>query len=533
MNKTIIININGIVFHIEEEAYEVLRKYMIEIKRHFGKTPENQEILEDIEMRIAEMFSERIEKGRKEVVTMEDVEQVINQMGRVSDFEENSFESEEESAKETGYESEEEVVNKKLMRDPDDRLLGGVCSGLAHYFAVDPLWTRLILLVFVLLGGSGVLVYLILWIVVPKAITRSDKMAMRGQPANLQTFKESFQKEMDGVKESFSENSEQFERSSRYAGSVLLRIIKAVVRIVFVCVIAVIVLLLITLLIALCVGILGIFGLVGTSAIEPLNYLDPREAIWGFVAGTMVVFIPLFGLLLLFMRLVFKQKPVSNYLSLTLFSIWVISVIGVSYIAISNAQDFVETGAIKVEKELQEHEKFYLLQRNSKVIEAQSSADGDRLINIKTGDLEALLHAKIGIRFETLDSGKTPYVQYNYSAQGKNYEIAANRASKIKYHLTQDSDRLIFDSHFSLDKNTLERNQRVDLIVYLAEGTQVNISKELRSKLRGISYSACEPEEASNRTKSTDWVMGPYGLICLEKQDVDAEGGVETEAEVN
>ena len=107
MNKTIIININGIVFHIEEEAYEVLRKYMIEIKRHFGKSPENQEILEDIEMRIAEMFSERIEKGRKEVVTMEDVEQVINQMGRVSDFEENSFESEEESAKETGYESEE------------------------------------------------------------------------------------------------------------------------------------------------------------------------------------------------------------------------------------------------------------------------------------------------------------------------------------------------------------------------------------------------------------------------------------------
>ncbi|MEJ5055323.1 hypothetical protein [Sphingobacterium sp. MYb382] len=86
MNKTIIININSIVFHIEEDAYEALRAYMIDIKKHFGNSTESKEILEDIENRIAEMFSERIHSGRKEVINQADVREVIQQMGQVSDF---------------------------------------------------------------------------------------------------------------------------------------------------------------------------------------------------------------------------------------------------------------------------------------------------------------------------------------------------------------------------------------------------------------------------------------------------------------
>ena len=81
MNKTIIININSIVFHIEEDAYEILRSYMIDIKRHFGRSEDSKEILEDIENRIAEMFSERIHSGKKEVIGIDDVNQVIAQMG--------------------------------------------------------------------------------------------------------------------------------------------------------------------------------------------------------------------------------------------------------------------------------------------------------------------------------------------------------------------------------------------------------------------------------------------------------------------
>src|SRR5690606_36128017 len=199
MNKTIIININSIVFHIEEDAYDVLRSYMIDIKKHFGNTRESKEILEDIENRIAEMFSERIHTGRKEVINLEDVQQVIEQMGRVSDFEENDEPIGAEGFRQerrAGQAPHLEYVGKKLMRDPDDKILGGVCSGLGHYFGIEPVWLRVLLALFFLLGGSGVLVYIILWIVMPLAETRADKMAMRGENPNLQNFKKSFDEEL-------------------------------------------------------------------------------------------------------------------------------------------------------------------------------------------------------------------------------------------------------------------------------------------------------------------------------------------------
>ena len=81
MNKTIIININSIVFHIEEDAYETLRTYMIDIKRHFSQSADSGEILLDIENRVAEMFMERIQQGKKEVISRQDVQEVIRQMG--------------------------------------------------------------------------------------------------------------------------------------------------------------------------------------------------------------------------------------------------------------------------------------------------------------------------------------------------------------------------------------------------------------------------------------------------------------------
>src|SRR5690606_16220527 len=258
MNKTIIININSIVFHIEEDAYENLRSYMIEIKKHFGKSEDSKEILEDIENRIAEMFSERIQLGRKEVINMEDVSQVITQMGRVSDFDteivlgdataetyesdpdgfqENNSSSAEESDSQTRQENSHQepdfslLTAKKLMRDMDDKILGGVCSGLGHYFTIDAKWIRVIFVLFFLFGGSGVILYLVLWAVMPKALNRADKLSMRGEKANLQNFKKSFDEEMKGIRENFSGTSEHFNRGARSIGDGLGRIISLIGKI--------------------------------------------------------------------------------------------------------------------------------------------------------------------------------------------------------------------------------------------------------------------------------------------------------------
>src|SRR5690606_20105142 len=197
MNKTIIININSIVFHIEEEAYEVLRSYMIDIKKHFAKTQDSEEILMDIENRIAEMFSEKIQQGKKEVISLEDVHHVIEQMGTVNDFD---IEAEETTSQEHRYDSQASAAfHKKLMRNPDDKILGGVCSGLGAYFGLEAKWVRIIFLCFFFFAGTGFMLYAVLWVVMPLAVTRADKLAMKGEMPNLQNFKKSFEEELQSL----------------------------------------------------------------------------------------------------------------------------------------------------------------------------------------------------------------------------------------------------------------------------------------------------------------------------------------------
>ena len=136
MNKTIIININGIVFHIEEDAYEVLISYMNQVKKHFGYSADSYEIVGDIENRLAEMFNELLIKENKQVIVLADVTTVTQQMGSPSDFELPEEESDENTVR----------VDKRLFRDTEDRILGGVCAGIGHYFDLEARWIRLIFL---------------------------------------------------------------------------------------------------------------------------------------------------------------------------------------------------------------------------------------------------------------------------------------------------------------------------------------------------------------------------------------------------
>lgn len=200
MNKTIIININGIIFHIEEDAYEVLQTYMTAVKKHFGYSTDSNEIVGDIENRIAEMFSERI-NTQKAVITMQDVNEVTAQMGNISDFDDFN-----ENAEDPLYQDQLYTESRGLFRDPDDKVIGGVCSGLGYYFDLEAKWFRLILVIMALVGGSGFIVYLIFWILMPLARTRADKMSMRGEAPNLQNFAHFFHSlaEHVGVVEAFS-----------------------------------------------------------------------------------------------------------------------------------------------------------------------------------------------------------------------------------------------------------------------------------------------------------------------------------------
>jgi len=196
MKKTFTINISGTVFHIEEDAYEVLQKYMVSLKYHFGGSEEGKEILSDIEARIAEIFIEK-SKGEKNVVTMDWVTEVIKTMGTPESFTEETDDEEPLPG--------QEKRKRRLYRDPQETILGGVCGGLAAFFNMDPVVVRIIFVVLTFLTtGVGVLAYLILWIAVPKAANTAQRLEMRGQEVSVKNIENFLKEEANAVKESYN-----------------------------------------------------------------------------------------------------------------------------------------------------------------------------------------------------------------------------------------------------------------------------------------------------------------------------------------
>lgn len=210
MKKTFTVNINGIVFHIDDDAYSKLERYLGTIRRHFSGDEGCDEIISGIESRIAEMFQEKISSS-KQVVTFDDVKQVIEQLGEPEQISGGGEQEEKQKRREdAGQESYyyDSRASKRLYRDPDDKYIGGVCGGLGAYFQVDPTWMRLLFIVGIF-AGFGILLYIILWIVIPRARTAAEKLEMRGERVNLSNIERSIKEDLQDIKKNLRDISEE------------------------------------------------------------------------------------------------------------------------------------------------------------------------------------------------------------------------------------------------------------------------------------------------------------------------------------
>lgn len=522
MNKTIIININSIVFHIEEDAYETLRSYMIDIKRHFSQSADSGEILLDIENRIAEMFLERIQQGKKEVINKQDVEEVIHQMGRVSDFEDvHEFDADETYHQEyttTSY------TEKKLLRSADDVVVGGVCSGLGYYFGIQTKWVRVLFVLFVLMGGSGVLLYVVLWAVMPVATSRADRMAMRGEEPNLQNFKKNFEEELERDRDDYEGNQGPVVNTMKTVGSGVASILKFIGK-------AFLFLLLIWCgmsVFGMLVVLIGfgtaIFGVQSEMVFPGLDVLPQTQALIALLAGVLAITIPFLALFSLLVRLLFKTKPMNNYLSLSLWAGWIVSIMLVIFFVFLGAREFKEESTIKVEKQLASQPVYYFSEKDVRVINASTSENGKKIfkIDVEGETLSSYLKGDINIRFESLPAEEAPYIQYSYYAKGNSYQAATKRASEIDYLAKQENERITFDSHFSLGKHNEFRDQSVSAVVYLPIGARVVLDESLLDKLNNVNFYECskEYEEVDQETKATEWIMQKSGLVCAPNFEV-------------
>jgi phage shock protein PspC (stress-responsive transcriptional regulator) len=200
MKTTITINLGGIVFHIDDDAYEMLHTYLIAIEKQFTSDEERLEVMSDIEARLSELFTETLNEKR-DVIMKDDVSKVIEIMGEPEEFSDEEAKSESsKSSKESKKRSMYNRNSKKMYRDPDNRILGGVCSGLSAYFNVDPIVFRIIFILIALGMGSGLIIYIILWIVIPEASTTAQKLEMRGEPITIENIKKAVREEFENVK---------------------------------------------------------------------------------------------------------------------------------------------------------------------------------------------------------------------------------------------------------------------------------------------------------------------------------------------
>jgi len=204
MNKVVNINLGGYPFTMDENAYDDLKGYLDIIHRHFRSSEGYEEITTDIEARLAELFQESL--GNRPIVNQKDVRDAIAVMGTPEEFgtePEGSFSSKEAA---TG----QYRTGRRLYRDPEDSVIGGVCAGIAAYLGIaDPLWVRLVFVLITISGGLGIPAYLILWAILPEAKTAGDRLAMRGEPINVSNIGKIIEEELRHISDKVSALSEE------------------------------------------------------------------------------------------------------------------------------------------------------------------------------------------------------------------------------------------------------------------------------------------------------------------------------------
>ena len=353
MKKTLTVNLGGTVFHIDEDAYRLLDNYLCNLKLHFKKMEGADEIVDDIERRISELLAEKLAEGLQ-VITLTHVEEVIARMGKPEEMEEDGVEADSRNSANADHESdryasgggeagaqEPRKVSRRFFRNPDDKMLGGVAGGMAAYFGWDVTVVRLVFIIVLLFGYSVILpTYLICWIVVPEAKTAAERLSMRGEEVTVENIGKTVTDGFDKAEKSHSDKSEPRSSSVRSAlgeiGSMIVTVIGWILKIGLVMLAVFCSPLLfasaIALLILLFVAVVVLFsGAEAFFSLFPMTYFTlpdaPMTAVVMYIALTLLLGIPLLGIVYSIFRPLFKWQSMPFGLRLTLVLLWFVSIV--------------------------------------------------------------------------------------------------------------------------------------------------------------------------------------------------------------
>lgn len=577
MKKNISINISGIIFHIEEDGYESLRKYLDSISKYFSTFEDSSEIMADIESRIAEIFLSKLNEG-KQIITLEDVNSLMATMGNVNDFkaaeepaETKASSSDSKSGENRSqstyspprqlkrdqrrkilggvsagignyfnidavwvrllfalfafgygigfivylimwivipgsYELDEPQIEKKMFREPEGKVLGGVSGGLASYFGIDIILVRVLFIALTFAGGFGVLVYIVLWVTLPEARSLTDRIQMQGEPVTLSNIESNIKKNLavEGEKEE-STITKIILFPFRLIGMLLGALGKILVPLVDVLRVAIGILVTIVGL-SMAFGILVagavLLGLFTTGTFSwgefsqfsfPVEVFTSSFPAWIAVAGFVGAIVPAIFIILLGISIVSQRIVFGPVVGWTLFVAFFVSAALLSAGIPKIVMAFKQDGTHRVETVYTPSSKRILLTLHEVGLDDYHGLD----LTIKGHE------------------GKEIKIVQEYEAQGATRQQAIENAQMVTYHMDVQDSVYTFDSNIAFNEGAKFRAQRLDMTMYIPYDYPFTMTEDVSKFVTNyVDY---------NYLDGQVWRMTPEGLDCLSCPVADGD----------
>ena len=635
MKQVININFHGQVVPIEVSAFDLLKQYTASLNNYFANEEGKEEIINDIESRIAELFQERLKKGVT-CITDDDVNAIIKSMGRPEEFEgEDSTtynqSSKTSSATATGSQQTQQntgstAAHKRLYRDENDKVLGGVCAGLANYFGIDIVIMRIIFVVLAISFGFGLipyiilwiavpssatkviggtrkrlfrdpedkkiagvcsgignyfginpwiprvlfllpflsfvfnwshwefidfpnflrvgfspgalLIYIILWLVIPEAGSTAEKLEMKGEKVDLNSIKNSVVEEMKGVQQraeklghearAFAEEKGKTmgaemgnvaKRGSRSLGDIIVFIVKAFAYFIIGC----FGFALVVALFAFAVASIGVF---------PLKDFLLTDGWQNFFAwGTLIFFIalPVIGIITWVIRRLAKMKSNRKVLRFTFISLYIIGWSCFIFLIALVTQDFKSNNSINEQEIALSNPTLTKLEvTNNSPLKKYYRNNWLRFEPFQNLDDDTVFVENVSVKIikSVNDSFRVTMIKM---ANGSNRRAADTLARLIQFNVTQKDSLLLLDKGIAITKDDKFRNQRVIITIYVPVGKQIRVDNSVgwghnihfNGPWNNNDFDIDIDDEERGWDENVDYVMKTNGLYKLNGKPAD------------
>lgn len=508
MEKTININLGGILFQIDEEAYKILRDYLRAIDNRLGKMPGGSETIEDIESRIAEIFQSQ--KSTAGIISIENVIDMIRIIGKPEDFDQP-----ESSAEQTGISFDRPAGGKKLYRNPENKIISGVCGGIGAYINTDPVWIRILFVIFAFFFAVGIFVYIALWIALPPADTPSRKREMYGPGNNLA-----------------HPGANKNETVSRI-GNAFDLIFRALGRFLYVFARIILIVLGVFLVVSGFLGLLTfvmltLFHYPGAFSTDVagvnvsyfpdlLNYvISPALVPWVKAMIAIVISIPLIAFIYSGIRLIFWFRARDGFIWLAALVLWVMSCAALSIMLFNEGIGFAEKGQTTYQEYLNTNPDTLFIRTGARISDLQ--VDKEIILPEEEDDVFYINDEKKEIYFRPsldlyLSENDRSWLEIRRSSAGRSNNEAKRRSERLLYNTRINEKTVYLDEFFTIPSGSRWSFDYVRVKIFIPEGTVIYMDKTAES----LFHSYYDRDFVNNPDKRF-WIMTEDGIDYIEHE---------------